>query len=275
MRAAQFLLPLVAAVATLSLAACGDTTVATPSLFNDSTATLDVAASSGDAAVTALDMMRANDSTATGTSAEFVGSTALFEGNPANALTISRTRTCFDANGAVLANCLPIASIRKIATHVTADGSRSSTTTTTGGTAATWTGSVHRISNDTTTRNFNTASPAVETSRTHSDVAVGHDTTKFTEGTLIRSTVEVSHDSVKAVKFNLPRSSNLYPASGSIVRVDSVHVSLAKGTLSESKDMVRIVTVTFPADAQNNVVLTINTKTCLLNLATHVVSACH
>ena len=274
MRAAQYLLPLVAAVATLSLAACGDTTVATPSLFNDSTATLDVAASSGDAAVTALDMMAANESFA-GVTAEYVGSTALFEGNPANALTYTRTKTCFDANGAVLANCLPIASIRKIALHVTADGTRSSTTTTTGGTAATWTGAVHRVSNDTVTRNFNTASPAVETSRTHSDVAVGHDTTKFTEGTLIRSTVEVSHDSVKAVKFNLPRSSNLYPVSGSIVRVDSVHVSLAKGTLSESKDLVRIVTVTFPADAQNNVVLTINTKTCLLNLATHVVSACH
>jgi hypothetical protein len=274
MRVAHYVLPLVAVVAVIGLTACGDTTVATPSLFNDSTATLDVAASSGDAAATALETMAANEVFA-GVSAELVGSTALFDGNPTSALTINRTKTCFDANGAVLANCLPIASIRKIALSVTADGTRSSTTTTTGGTAATWTGAVHRVSNDTVTRTFSTAQPPVEISRTHSGVTAGHDTTTFIGGDLTRKVAEVSHDSVKAVMFNLPRSSNPYPVSGSIVRVDSVHVSLARGTLSETKDLVRIVTVTFPADAQNNVILTVNAKSCLLNLATHVVSACH
>ncbi len=272
MRAAHYLLPLVGAVAVLGLAACGDTTVATPALFNDSTATLDVAASSGDAAATAVATMTANEAAA-GVSADYVGSTALYEVVPN--WTVVRTKTCLDANGVVVAGCSPLSSVRKIASHVTIDGSRTQTNSTTGGNAASWTGAVHRVSNDTTTRNFNTAQPPVETSRTHSDVAVAHDTTTFTEGTLTRKSSEVAHDSVKAVTFNLPRSSNPYPVSGSIVRVDSVHVSLTKGTLSETKDLVRIVTITFPADAQGNVVMTVNAKSCLLNLATHAVTNCH
>jgi hypothetical protein len=258
----------------LGLTACGDTTAVIPSLYNDSTVTVDLAASAGDAAATAIETMTADEADA-GVSAELVGSTALFADNPAHNLTITRTKTCFDANGAVVANCLPIASVRKIVAHVTADGTRSSTSTTTGGSAATWTGSVHRVSNDTIVRTFSTAQPPVETARTHTDLVVGHDTTTFTGNELTRKVAEVTHDSVKAVKFNLPRSSNPYPVSGSIVRVDSVHVALSKGTLSADKDLVRIVTITFPADAQNNVVLTVNAKSCLLNLATHVVSACH
>jgi len=276
MRAAHYLVPPAGAVAVIGLAACGDTTVATPTLFNDSTTTLDVAASSGDAAAQTVATMAGSDSAA-GFSANYVGSTApsaFFEAAPINNLNTVRTRTCLDANGAVVAGCSPLSSVRKIATHVTADGSRGQTTTTTGGTSATWTGAVHRVADDTTTRVFNTASPAVETSRIHSAVGTAHDTTSFTEATLTRKTSEVAHDSVKAVTFNLPRSSNPYPVSGSIVRVDSVHVALTKGTLSETKDVVRVVTITFPADAQGNVVLKVNAKTCNLNLVTHAVTGC-
>ena len=276
MRAAHYLVPLVGAVAVIGLAACGDTTAATPTLFNDSTTTVDVAASSGDAAAQTVQTMTDNEASA-GFTADYVGSTAptaFFEGAPVNNLTIARTRTCLDANGAVVAGCSPISSVRKIATHVTADGSRGQTTTTTGGSAAIWTGAVHRVADDATTRIFNTSTPAVETSRSHSAVGTAHDTTSFTEGTLTRKTSEVAHDSVKAVIFTLPRSSNPFPTSGSIVRVDSVHVALTKGTLSETKDLVRVVTITFPADAQGNVVLTVNAKTCNLNLVTHAVTGC-
>ena len=273
MRAAHYLFPLVAAVAVISLSACSTTTASTPTLFNDSTATLDVATSTGDAAATALSTMRVNDSTAVGTSADYVGPTALSEIVPN--VSVTRSRTCLDANNVVVAGCSPTSSVRKVVSHVTIDGTRTQSNSTTGGNSATWTGSVHRVSNDTTTRNFNTAQPPVEISRTHNDVAVAHDTTSFTEGTLTRKASEISHDSVKAVTFNLPRSSNPYPASGSFVRVDSVHVALTKGTLSETKDLVRVVTVTFPADAQGNVVLTVNAKTCNLNLVTHAVTNCH
>lgn len=272
MRTAHYLSPLVVAVAALGLAACSSSTATLPSLYNDSTVTVDVATSAGDAAAAAIETMQANEATA-GASADLVGSTALLATSPAP--TVNRTRTCYDANGAVVAGCIPITSVRKIVTHATIDGTRNGSSTTTGGTSATWTGVVHRVSNDTLTRNFNTASPSVETSRTHSDLAVGHDTTMFTDGTMTRNAVEVTRDTVKAVTWNLPRTTNPFPVSGSIVRVDSVHVSLTKGTQTNTKDVVRIVEVDFSGDAQGNAVLKVNGKTCNLNLVTHVVSGCH
>jgi hypothetical protein len=91
---------------------------------------------------------------------------------------------------------------------------------------------------------------------------------------MTRNAVEVTRDSVKAVTWNMPRSSNPFPVTGSIVRVDSVHVSLTKGTQTNTKDVVRIVEVDFSGDAQGNAVLKVNGKTCNLNLVTHVVSGC-
>ena len=275
MRTARYLSPFVGAVAAIALAACGDSpTGVTASLYNDSTVTVDVATSAGDAAALAVETMAANE-TAAGASADLVAATAVFETNPTNTLTVTRERTCLDAAGAVVAACSPFTSVRKIATRVTFNGSRSKTETTTGGNAATWIGAVHRVSNDTLRRNFNTATPAVETSRTHTDMTVGHDTTTFAEATNTRFMAEASHDSIKAVVFNLPRTSNPFPVSGSIVRVDSVHVAITKASKTETKDIVRVVTITFPPDAQGNVVLTVNGKICTLNLVTHKVSACH
>src|SRR5689334_24056764 len=72
------------------------------------------------------------------------------------AIAITRTRTCWDANNAVVAGCSPISSVRKIATHVTLNGDKSVTITTDAGTTA-WTDSVHRVADDTVTRNFNGA----------------------------------------------------------------------------------------------------------------------
>ena len=45
---------------------------------------------------------------------------------------------------------------------------------------------------------------------------------------------------------------------------------------SKTKDEVKTVKITFPPiDAQGNVTLTIDGKTCNLNLVTHRVSNCH
>ena len=79
-------------------------------------------------------------------------------------------------------------------------------------------------------------------------------------------------DSVKAVTFSVPRSA--YPVSGSMVRVVTGKVTLTKGTKTESRQISRTITVTFPPDAQGNVSLTVNGKTCSLNLVTHRVSNC-
>ena len=237
------------------------------SLLSDSTATLDVATTSGDALATSVETMAANE-------AATLSFDVLRSVSASNAFTVSRTKTCYDGSGAVVAACSPLASVRKIVSLVKMDGTRGSSSTVTGGTSTSWSGAIHRISNDTTVRNFSTAATPAEISRTHSDVIVGHDTTMFSDATTTRNHVETTHDTVKGVTWNLPRSSNPFPISGSIVRVDSVHVTVTKATQTETKDRVHVVEIDFPADAQGNVVLKVDAKTCSLNLVTHAISGC-
>ena len=246
----------------VGLLAC-DSTSPKNQLTSDATITADVAASSGDAIATTLEVMSLNDG-ASGLS------TTAETSSPA--LSYDRTRTCWDANGAVVAGCSPLASVRKIATRVVANGSRSGSSTTEGGRTVTWSGASHWVMNDTVTRNFN---GTTEVSRLHSDLTTGHDTLTFLSDNVSRFAAHTTIDSVKAILFNLPRSQNPYPASGSIVRVDSVHVTAQSDTRSEERQVVRVVTVTFPPDAQGNVVLQVNDKTCNLNLVTHAVTNCH
>lgn len=257
------------AVSGVAVTSCSsDTSTGTlPSLLSDSTATLDVATTAGDAIATAVETMAANE--AASMSFDVLRSVAA-----SNTFTVSRTKTCYDGSSVVVAACSPLSSVRKIISQVKIDGSRGSTSFVTGGATTTWSGAIHRLSNDTTVRNFSTAATPVEISRTHSDVIVGHDTTIFSDGTTTRNHVEASHDAVKGVTWNLPRSSNPFPISGSIVRVDSVHVTVTKGTQTETKDRVHTVEIDFPADAQGNVVLKVDAKTCSLNLVSHVVSGC-
>ncbi|HEU4995525.1 MAG TPA: hypothetical protein VFT29_11935 [Gemmatimonadaceae bacterium] len=260
---------LAAAAAIIGLASCSDSTSVASRLLPDSTVTADVAVSAGDALAQAVTNMMAN---------EAFSSLSVASSAPAavgSLYDFSRTRTCYDANDAVVANCQPLSAVRKIVTHVLFSGSRSGTIETTGGTTKTWTGAVHRESNDTLTRQFNTAQPPVEISRTHNDVTTGHDTTTFSEGDVSRLMAESTVDSIKSVLFELPHATHPWPSSGSIVRVVAVHVSFTKGAESGSRDKSLKVTVTFPADAQGNVPLTINDKTCTLNLVTHRVVNCH
>lgn len=257
-----------AAAAIIGLASCSDSTSVVSRLLPDSTVTAEVAVSAGDALAQAVTNMMAN---------EAFSSLSVASSAPAlvgNVYDFSRTRTCYDANDAVVANCQPLSSVRKIVTHVLLSGSRSGTIETTGGTPKSWSGAVHRESNDTLTRQFNTAQPPVEVSRTHNDVTTGHDTTTFSEGDVSRLMAESTVDSIKAVKWDLPRATHPWPSSGSIVRVVVLHVSFTKGAESGSRDKNLKVTVTFPADNQGNVPLTINDKTCTLNLVTHKVVNC-
>lgn len=262
----------VAAAATLAgvMVACESSTEV--SLVNDAAVTADVAASAGDAVATAVSTMIGNESTAQLSSVE-----APPDGPPSSNATDNsgvvptRSRTCLDASGATVANCSPLSSVRKIITTVTLDGTRTGSNDTE---TKTWTGAVHRAILDTLTRVFNTAQPPVETSREHDGTATANDTTTFTEGDFSRKLVEAAVDSVQSVTFALPRSANPWPTSGSIVRVVQVKVTVTRGDRTETKDFSVRIQVDFPADAQGNVVLTINTKTCNLNLVTHAVTAC-
>src|ERR1051325_2820922 len=165
-----------AAVAVSRLAACGDnTTGVNANLFNDSTTTVDIAASSGDAMATSVSAMIDNEAFA-GASSDYAGSSASLDVTRTGDWT--RTKTCLDANGAVVANCLPIANVRKIIIQASLTATRTGTSQTNGGAAASWTGAFHRSANDTTTRNFTNTT---ETSRTHSGNSTAHDTTTFTD----------------------------------------------------------------------------------------------
>ena len=117
-----------------------------------------------------------------------------------------------------------------------------------------------------------------ETSRTHNGFGTSRDTTTFTgtrDGeTLTRIMVEASNDSVQGVVFNLPHASNPWPVSGTIVRSTAGSVDITAGARHENRSFTRRITVTFPADAQGNVTITINAKTCQLNLVTHAVTGC-
>jgi hypothetical protein len=261
-------LQLTVAAGLLGLAACKEST-SPATLFDAATVTADVAQSAGDAAATTVETMAGNEAYAampTPPARPFDLSSA------AAMLNYNRSRTCYDATGAVVAGCSPMSSVRTVVLHVIIDGSRSGSNATTGAATVTWSGAVHRVADDTVTRSF---TGTTETSRTHSAVATAHDTTTFSNGTVSRTHDEAAHDTAKAVTWNLPRSSNPFPVSGSIVRVDSLHTTVTKGTETVTKDLVKTVEVDFPADAQGNVVLKIDGKTCNLNLVTHAVTNCH
>jgi hypothetical protein len=254
------------AVVLLAIAACGDPT-GTETLFDETAVTADAAASAGDAIAIMLGTMADNES--------FAGGGAEFAGGPAAAptqnLTVTRSRSCLDAAGATVQNCLPFSSVRTIIIAASINGTRSSTRSKEGGSSVTFTGVVHRSSNDTTRRIFTNTT---ETSRVHTDVAVGNDTTTFTDGAFTRKVSEAVRDSVKSLTFALPRSANPWPTSGSIVRRTTATVEITKDGKSLSRDVSRRVEVTFPADAQGNVTLKIDAKTCQLNLATRAVTGC-
>jgi hypothetical protein len=262
MRSTRLAIP--AAFALSMFAACGDPTSSDSSLFDDTAVTQDVAASAGDAIGLMLSTMVDNEVSAGGEPPATTPPTEI-------GVNVTRTRACYDSSGAPVTNCLPFSSVRMIVAAVSLHGNRSSTRTNAAGQTVTWTGSLHRTSNDTARRVFvNTT----ETSRVHTDVAVGHDTTTFIDGLFMRKIAELVQDSAKNVTFNLPRSSNPYPVSGSIVRRSTATVSISKEDKHFSRDVSHRVEVVFPADAQANVTLKVDARTCQLNLVTHAVTNC-
>jgi len=258
------------AIATMVFAACTDTTGSAPKLATDALVNQDVASSAGDAAAQLLFDMQVNESSAgapmIATAGDAVG--ADLTTPTANAV---RTRTCYDANGAVVASCSPISSVRKIVTHFTLNGSRSGTTTTTGGGTVTVTGVVHRTADDTVTRVFTSTT---ETSRVHNGNSLAKDTTTFASNDVTRLSAETATDSVQGVTWTIPRTQGATPTAGKIIRRAAVHITVTKANLTETRDVTRRIEIDFPADANGNVVLKIDNKTCQLNLNTRAVTNC-
>jgi hypothetical protein len=235
-----------------------------PQLVTDAEITADIATSAGDAMALAVANLVSNEADANLSIAQAPGSSV-----GTGAITYSATRKCYDANGDIVTNCQPVASVRKIVTQLQLDGTRSGSDEENG---ATWSGAVHRALNDTLTRVFVTGN---ETQRVHAAIGTAHDTLTFESTARGKFFSENATDSVKAVTFNLPRGSNPYPVSGSLVRNVAVHVIVTKGAQTDTRDVTKRIEVTFPADAQGNVQLTINATTCNLNLVTHKVTNCN
>ena len=264
--------PVALVVAAMSFA-CSDSTSLNNLIATDAAVTSDVATSAGDAIAQAVADMIANENL--GGLPGVVASSSVMASAETPLPNYTRSRTCYNADGGVVAGCSPISSVRKIVTHVTIDGGRSGSSSTEGGVAKTWSGAVHRVLDDTVQRVFNTAQPPAETQRVHSAVASAHDTTTFTEGSTSRFAAETAHDSVQGLTWNLPRQTNPWPSAGKVIRAVTVHFVATRENKTETRDVSRVVEVDFPADAQGNVVLKINDKTCNLNLVNHSVTGCH
>jgi hypothetical protein len=254
-------LAVAAAAALLALAACGKDSTAPSSLVNDPQVTADVASSAGDAIATDVSTMIGDEVNvalpAPGMSFDLLGVRN-------DSITYVRTKTCYDVSNTVVAGCSPLSSVRSIVFHVTLDGTH---------TGVLFTGAVHRVRVWTLTRIF---SNDVETARQHDGVGAAHDTTVFNNAAtqVTRTHALTALDSADAVVFNLPRATNPWPASGMMVRRVAVHTTFESPTAQATKDYTKRIEVDFPADAQGNVVLKIDAKTCNLNLVTHAVTNC-
>jgi hypothetical protein len=254
--------------AAIGFVACSDNTSSVPDIVSDANIAADIASSSGDAMASSVKAMMDNE-----TLASLPGIMAPMPSvSRAADVTYTRTHKCYNASDVEVTGCSPVSQVRKVVTHVTANGTRSGTSPFSP--TVDWTGVAHRVADDTLLRNFNTAQPAAEVSRTHNGLATAHDTATFTGDVVVRVVSEAAVDSIRALTWNLPRSSNPWPASGRIVRVDTVHVVATAENQTAERTVVRIVEVDFPPDAQGNVVLKVNDRTCNLNLVTHLVTNC-
>ncbi len=215
-----------------------------------------MASSSGDAIAADVQTISSNESFAGFTAPSAVGG---------DSISYTRTRTCFDSTGTSV-TC-GTSSVRKAVLFVSFSWSRNDVAAN----GATFTGNVKRVANDTLFRNY---TGSTETSRTHDGNSAGTDTTTFAGPNVTRTYDESGTDSVEAVTYDLPRSSNPFPVSGKIVRNVSVHATFQNATRADTADVTRRVEVDFPPDNQGNVVLTINGKTCNLNLVTRRVTNC-
>ena len=263
MRSARFI-PLCALFA---LAAC-ESTAPSSSLLSDDAIEADVLASAGEAIASVLESMAGNEA------ASALPGSSLRSDVPAlttSSFDLQRSRTCYDVDDEALNGCSPLSAVRKVVTLLRLDGSRSGSHVTRRGIAVDWSGPVHRTLNDTVVRNF---TGDTEVSRTHSALVTGHDTSTFSGESFSRIMSEATIDSVNGITWNMPRANNPFPVSGSLVRVDSLHVIATHEGETREREVVWTIRVAFPADAQGNVVLRVNDKTCNLNVVTRAVSNC-
>ena len=104
---------------------------------------------------------------------------------------------------------------------------------------------------------------------TWNGAASANDSSTYSVNNLTRIFAYTAADTAAALTFTMPRSANPYPASGSISRNLTLHVTAG----AFDKTMTRFAKVTF--DGSTIAVLQVGALTCSLDLVTGVVSGCH
>ena len=239
-----------ALAAVAGLAACTD--VNAPSDLTDTQMAADLAQSSGDAIATDIGQAILNEGSFAGAPALNAAGMAQDTSN----LTVVRTRTCYDAQDAVIA-CGPGAVSMRVTAKIDGTVQRDN-----------FTGSIHR-----TRDMLITGLGSNSTTRTHNGVGTSNDTTTFTGSRGTRHAEESASDTVVNLVFQLPHSSNPWPISGQIIRNVDATITLTRlDNTTVTRTIDRRVVVTFPADAQGNVSIQVGDLSCTLNLVTHQVS---
>lgn len=104
---------------------------------------------------------------------------------------------------------------------------------------------------------------------TWNGAASANDSSTYSVNNLTRIFAYTAADTAAALTFTMPRSENPYPASGSISRNLTLHVTAG----AFDKTITRFAKVTF--DGSTIAVLQVGALTCSLDLMTGVVSGCH
>jgi hypothetical protein len=239
-----------ALAAVAGLVACTDLNA--PSDLTDTQMAADLAASSGDAIATDIGQAILNE----GMFAGAAGMNAAGMVEDTSSLNVVRTRTCYDAQDAVV-QCGPGAVSMRVTATIDGTVQRGN-----------FSGVIHRT-RDLTITGLGSGS----TTRTHNGVGTSNDTTTFTGSRGSRHAEESASDSIINLVFHLPHASNPWPLSGQIIRNVDASITLTRSDNTTVNRIIdRRVVVTFPADAQGNVAIQVGDLSCTLNLVTHRVS---
>lgn len=103
-------------------------------------------------------------------------------------------------------------------------------------------------------------------------VGVRQDSTMFVGQNVTRHWHYLSYDTATNVTFDMPRSQNIWPVSGSIVHNVTVHFEADHTNRTQTKTVTRRAMITFNGTA--DVTLQVGGLTCTLDLETHEVSNC-
>jgi hypothetical protein len=109
-----------------------------------------------------------------------------------------------------------------------------------------------------------------ETQRTWNGTGLRSDSAHVTENSVARRTRFQSVDAISNVVFNLPRSANPYPQSGTITHDITVSATVDRAGGQNTRTATRHVVVTF--NGTSTAAMTVGTRSCTIDLVTRAVS---